>query len=125
MNSLPVPRAYAEQWISDWNRKDMDAVLSHFSDDVVFTSSRAASIMSSARLEGKAKLREYWTRGRKSLGFHSMNLVDGRFWQSLAPVASPCFLTLKGSGLPIDQRLLVYLQDFQFRIRRLRILQGP
>ena len=55
-------RAYADQWISNWNRKDVEAVLSHFRDDVVFTSSRAASIMGSSRLEGKNSLREYWTR---------------------------------------------------------------
>ena len=64
MNSLPQasPRVYAEQWIANWNRKDVEAVLAHFSEDVVFTSPRAASIMSSTRLDGKAKLREYWTR---------------------------------------------------------------
>jgi ketosteroid isomerase-like protein len=39
----------------------VDAVLSHFSDDVVFTSPRAEAIMDSSRLEGKARLREYWT----------------------------------------------------------------
>jgi ketosteroid isomerase-like protein len=53
--------AYAEQWIANWNRKDVDAVLAHFSDDVVFTSPRAESIVGSSRLEGNAKLREYWT----------------------------------------------------------------
>ena len=55
-------RAFAEQWIANWNRKDVEAVLAHFSDDVIFTSSRAETIMGSSRLEGKAALREYWTR---------------------------------------------------------------
>ena len=55
-------RAFAEQWIANWNRKDVEAVLAHFSDDVVFTSPRAETIVGSSRLEGKAKLREYWTR---------------------------------------------------------------
>jgi ketosteroid isomerase-like protein len=55
-------RAHAEQWISNWNRKDVDAVLAHFGDDVVFTSPRAASIMGTSQLEGKESLREYWTR---------------------------------------------------------------
>ena len=54
-------RAFAEQWISDWNRKDVEAVLSHFSESVVFTSSRAKAILGSPRVEGKSKLREYWT----------------------------------------------------------------
>jgi ketosteroid isomerase-like protein len=54
-------RAFAERWISDWNRKDVQAVLSHFSEDVVFTSSRAKAILGSPRLEGKSRLSEYWT----------------------------------------------------------------
>jgi len=55
-------RVFAEQWIADWNRKDVEAVLAHFSDDVVFTSPRAETIVGSSRLEGKATLREYWMR---------------------------------------------------------------
>jgi ketosteroid isomerase-like protein len=67
---LTQPEAldYAEQWIMNWNRKDVEAVLSHFSDEVVFTSPQAASIMGSARLEGKTRLREYWTRAVAAIG---------------------------------------------------------
>ena len=54
-------QAFAEQWISDWNRRDVEAVLSHFSEGVVFTSSRAKAISGSPRVEGKSRLREYWT----------------------------------------------------------------
>jgi len=54
-------RAFADCWISDWNRKDVEAVLSHFSEDVVFTSSRAKAVLGSAKVEGKSRLREYWT----------------------------------------------------------------
>jgi len=54
--------AYAEKWIAKWNRRDVEAVLVLFSEDVVFTSPRAASIMGSARIEGKAMLAKYWTQ---------------------------------------------------------------
>jgi ketosteroid isomerase-like protein len=54
-------QSFADQWISDWNRKDVEAVLSHFSDGVVFTSSRAKAILGSPRVEGKSRLRNYWT----------------------------------------------------------------
>ena len=53
--------AFANQWISDWNRKDVEAVLSHFSENVVFASARAKAVLGSPRVEGKSKLREYWT----------------------------------------------------------------
>jgi ketosteroid isomerase-like protein len=65
MQNLLTPagaHAYAEQWIANWNRKDVDAVLAHFSEDVVFTSLRAESIIGSSRVKGKGALKEYWTR---------------------------------------------------------------
>ena len=55
-------RAFADRWISEWNRKDVEAVLAHFSESVVFTSPRAKAIVGSSRVEGKSVLREYWTK---------------------------------------------------------------
>ena len=55
-------RAFADRWISEWNRKDVEAVLSHFSESVVFTSPRAKAIVGSSRVEGKSSLREYWRK---------------------------------------------------------------
>jgi ketosteroid isomerase-like protein len=34
--------AFAGQWVEDWNNHDVEAVLAHFTDDVVFTSPLAA-----------------------------------------------------------------------------------
>jgi ketosteroid isomerase-like protein len=55
-------RAFAEKWISDWNRRDAEAVLARFSENVIFTSPRAKAIVGSSRVEGKSRLREYWTK---------------------------------------------------------------
>jgi ketosteroid isomerase-like protein len=55
-------RDFAERWVSAWNRKDVEAMLTHFSDDVVFASPRVQAILGVSRVEGKTKLREYWTR---------------------------------------------------------------
>ena len=55
-------RAFADRWVSDWNRKDVEAVLTHFSEGVVFTSPRAKAIVGLARIEGKSRLREYWNK---------------------------------------------------------------
>ena len=54
-------KVFAEEWISAWNRKDVEAVLAHFSESVVFTSVRAKAVFGSPRLEGKSRLREYWS----------------------------------------------------------------
>ncbi|HKT90488.1 MAG TPA: nuclear transport factor 2 family protein [Candidatus Sulfotelmatobacter sp.] len=55
-------RALADRWIAAWNRKDVEAVLADFSEDVIFTSPRAKSAVGSSRVVGKSQLREYWTR---------------------------------------------------------------
>jgi len=55
-------RAFADRWISEWNRKDVEAVLSHFSESVVFTSARAKATVGTSRVDGKSRLREYWTK---------------------------------------------------------------
>ncbi len=56
------PRAFAERWVADWNKKDVEAVLAHFTDDCLFVSPKAAAIVGDGRVEGKDALRDYWTR---------------------------------------------------------------
>ena len=53
---------FAEEWISIWNRRDVEAALQHFADDVVFTSPTAARIVpaSGGTIRGKDELRSYW-----------------------------------------------------------------
>jgi hypothetical protein len=60
--STPEPDGFAEEWATAWNRRDVDGVLAHFRDDVVFTSPVAAEIVPSSAgvVCGKAALREYW-----------------------------------------------------------------
>jgi ketosteroid isomerase-like protein len=55
-------RTFTDRWISEWNRKDVDAVLSHFSESVIFTSPRAKATVGTSKVEGKSRLREYWTK---------------------------------------------------------------
>ena len=62
MNARIDVRVFADRWIFDWNHKDVEAVLSHFSERVVFTSPRAKAIVGSSAVEGKSSLREYWTK---------------------------------------------------------------
>jgi ketosteroid isomerase-like protein len=60
---------FAQRWARDWNARDLDALLTHFSDEVVFTSPIAARIMpgSNGVIRGKDALREYWTEGLRLL----------------------------------------------------------
>jgi ketosteroid isomerase-like protein len=56
---------FAGQWLDAWNAHDLDAVLSHFADDVVFSSPTAAQLRegSGGIVRGKAALRDYWAEG--------------------------------------------------------------
>jgi ketosteroid isomerase-like protein len=63
---------YAEQWAEDWNRRDLEAVLRHFEDDVVWTSPKALKAVGVPTVRGKDALRAYLTRAlapMKSLRF--------------------------------------------------------
>ncbi len=53
---------FAADWIGAWNRHDLDAILSHYADDVVFRSPRIALVMGEAVdfVAGKPALARYW-----------------------------------------------------------------
>lgn len=63
------PNAFAATWCAAWNAHDLDAVLAHFHEDIVFTSPVAAKLMpeSGGRIIGKAALRAYWTEGLRRI----------------------------------------------------------
>lgn len=57
------PQEFARQWCEAWNRHDVEAVLDHFHDDVLFTSPVAQRVVpgSDGVVRGKAALRDYWS----------------------------------------------------------------
>lgn len=56
--------AFSKQWVDAWNAHDVEAVLAHFHDDVVFTSPVAAKLLpeTAGVVHGKPALRRYWTQ---------------------------------------------------------------
>ncbi|MDX6243175.1 MAG: hypothetical protein QOE76_898 [Frankiales bacterium] len=56
------PAGYAAAWVADWNARDLDRILSHYADDVVFRSPVAARVRpeSGGVIQGKAALADYW-----------------------------------------------------------------
>ena len=62
-------QAFAENWVQAWNAHDLEPVLSHFSDDVVFTSPVAERLVpgSGGVIRGKAALRDYWSEGLRRI----------------------------------------------------------
>lgn len=55
--------AFSRQWLRAWNSHDVEAVLAHFHDDVLFTSPVAAKMFpeTDGVIRGKGALRHYWS----------------------------------------------------------------
>ena len=53
---------FAAEWIAVWNSHDLEAILSHYADDIVFHSPRIAVVMGEKVdfVAGKAALARYW-----------------------------------------------------------------
>ncbi|MEZ5710383.1 MAG: nuclear transport factor 2 family protein [Blastomonas sp.] len=71
---------FAQQWVAAWNAHDLDAILSHYAEDIVFLSPIAAMTVGNGRIEGKQALRSYWTRGlaaRPDLHFRLEQILTG------------------------------------------------
>ncbi len=56
--------SFSKQWVDAWNAHDVESVLRHFHEDVVFTSPVAAKLLpeTDGTVRGKPALRHYWTR---------------------------------------------------------------
>jgi ketosteroid isomerase-like protein len=61
--AIPDPDRFAQEWLTAFNAHDIETVLEHFAEDVVFTSPVAARVVpdSGGVIRGKAALRAYWT----------------------------------------------------------------
>jgi len=60
--------SFAASWAEAWNRRDLEAVLSHFRPDVLFTSPTALAVVGSPTVRGKEALRAYWTAALARVG---------------------------------------------------------
>ena len=63
MNDIEA-QEFADEWVRNWNAHDIDALLRHFADDVVFTSPVAVRLLGGdGVIRGKEALRNYWSEG--------------------------------------------------------------
>ena len=78
----PEPQGFAEQWISAWNARDVEAVLTLYAEDVLFTSPTAQRVVpeSGGTVQGKQALRSYWIQaleGNRDLHFELVGVYHG------------------------------------------------
>ena len=72
----------AKEWIDAWNRHDLDSILSHYGENMEFTSPFVEKLMgeASGTISGKEKLGEYFKKGLEaypSLNFELLNILAG------------------------------------------------
>lgn len=75
-----APEAFARDWIAAWNRSDVEAVLAHYADDVVFVSPLAATVTGNPEVHGKDELRAYWTKALRSRSSPPQFLPESYVW---------------------------------------------
>jgi ketosteroid isomerase-like protein len=69
---------FADGWAQAWNAHDLEEVLGHFADDVVFSSPAAAQLISGSDgvVRGKSALRAYWAEGLRRIPDLHFTVLD-------------------------------------------------
>jgi ketosteroid isomerase-like protein len=97
---------FTNDWLNAWNSHDIDAILSHFDDDVVFSSPLALRIVdnSDGYVRGKDELRTYWAEGlRRNVDLH---------------------FTLEGIYVGVDTLVINYRNQAGTRVNEVLIFNG-
>lgn len=53
---------FAQEWLEAWNSHDLERILSHYTETVVFRSLKAVALTGAGEVRGKVALRQYWTK---------------------------------------------------------------
>ena len=55
---------FVREWAANWHSKDLDALLSHYSPDIVFRSPRISAVLGTCQtsVSGLSELRNYWRK---------------------------------------------------------------
>ena len=69
-------KAFAQDWIEAWNGHDLDRILAHYAEDVVFLSPVAQQRVGQGRLTGIPALRAYWGAGLEAQPDLKFELLD-------------------------------------------------
>jgi hypothetical protein len=70
-------RTFVDSWVRAWNAHDLDALLTHFTDDVMFRSPVAAQLLGGdGVIRGKNALYAYWAEGLRRIPDLRFEVVD-------------------------------------------------
>ncbi|ABD54466.1 nuclear transport factor 2 family protein [Jannaschia sp. CCS1] len=77
---IPEYTQFARDWEAGWNAHDLDRIMAHYTEDVVFRSRKAVPHLGIGELRGKTQLRAYWSAALKQqpdLTFHVESILGG------------------------------------------------
>lgn len=65
MLTSALAQQIAQTWLDDWNRHDLDAIMTHYAESIIFSSPFISTLTgnNSGQLNGKAALRDYFAKG--------------------------------------------------------------
>ena len=75
-----IPPGFAKDWEAAWNSHDLNRILSHYDDEVVFRSAKAVATVGTGIIHGKTSLRDYWARAlerQPDLRFQVTQVFEG------------------------------------------------
>lgn len=98
--SEAAAQSFARSWVEAWNRRDIEAVLSHYAEDTVFLSPKAERVTGSGRVEGKAALRAYWQAGVAQLS-QLRFAFDSASWSARTETLTVCYVAELGEAPPV------------------------
>jgi acyl-CoA thioesterase FadM len=101
---------FAREWVDAWNRRDAEAVLSHYAEEAVFVSPKAQQIVGTARLAGKAALRAYWQAALSRITSLRFTL-DAASWSPRAQTLSIVYLAALGDAPPVRATEIMRFRD--------------
>lgn len=98
--SADEARLFAKNWVADWNRRDVEAVLAHYADDAVFVSPKAEHFTGKARVNGKVALRAYWQTALANITSLTFTLQEA-FWSASSQTLIVLYRCELGSQPPV------------------------
>ena len=105
--NFPVdPELFADSWIEEWNRRDIDALVAHYTVDVRFVSPVAAQRTGSSVVIGREALTEYWSGARKYR--HFVFTFESLIWDPVRLVLAVVY------HREVDERRDRAVEIFQF-----------
>ena len=73
-------KAFATSWEKGWNSHDLEQIMGHYRDDIVFRSLKAIPLVGDGEIRGKQALRDYWAaalRRQPDLKFSVQEVFEG------------------------------------------------